>query len=98
RAAGWLALANTAGATFGPPLAAFALLPTLGMERAFFVLALTYGVIGLLSMRAMRSGAATGRLPAFRLAAAALLAALVFFPFGLMSREYFTRAAAAYAK
>ena len=98
RAAGWLTLANTAGATFGPPLAAFVLLPVLGMERAFFALALTYGGIGLLSMLSIRGSVVPARLPVFRLTAAAFVVALIFFPFGLMGREYFPRAAAAYAK
>jgi predicted membrane-bound spermidine synthase len=48
RAAAWLTLANTAGAMCGPLVAAFVLLPALGMERAFFALAIVYGAIGVL--------------------------------------------------
>src|SRR5205823_5780119 len=50
RAAGWLTLANTTGAMFGSLVATFALLPALGMERAFFVLTAVYGVVALLRM------------------------------------------------
>ncbi|MBZ5560078.1 MAG: spermidine synthase [Acidobacteriia bacterium] len=49
RAAAWLTLANTTGAMCGPLIAAFVLLPTLGMERAFFALAIVYGAIGALA-------------------------------------------------
>jgi spermidine synthase len=52
RAAAWLTTANTTGALCGPPLAAFLFLPVLGMERTFFVLAVVYGVIGLLAFMA----------------------------------------------
>ena len=103
RAAGRLTLANTVGAITGPPLAAYVLLPFAGMERALFALALAYGVVAWLTMGASsaRSGAAAApRIPAWRSAsaatAAALLIALVAFPFGAMDRRYFPRAAAAY--
>ena len=40
QSAGWLTLANTAGAIGGPPMAAYLLLPHVGLERTFFVAAL----------------------------------------------------------
>jgi predicted membrane-bound spermidine synthase len=89
RAAGWLTMANTVGAMLGPLLAGFVLVPSLGMERSFFVLALGYGVVAILvplPSRARRS-------PAWRLALGAGLTLFVLhgalFPFGLMQRHYF---------
>jgi predicted membrane-bound spermidine synthase len=96
RAAGWLALSNTAGAMCGPLIAAFVLLPFLGVERSLWVLATLYAVVGVLTLRHALSGARTVRALVF--AAAALVAAtlLVRFPFGLMQTSYVARAASAY--
>jgi spermidine synthase len=112
RAAAWLTLANTTGAMCGPLVASFVQLPLLGMERAVFALAMSYGLVSVLAMPMV--GASRG-LPrrelgpdgarAFRasdalvtaVASIAFIAALVAFPFGLMRGTYFTRAAAAYA-
>ena len=97
RAAAWLTLANTTGAMCGPPLAAFVLLPTLGMERTLFAVGVVYAVIGLLAMRVIGPGTAPARSPAFVLSAVALILSLGGFPFGLMADEYFARAAQPYA-
>ena len=94
RAAAWLTLANTMGALLGPPLAAFLLLPALGMEGAFFGLAAAYAIVALLAASA--AGRITGRL-SFRLGGVALLGVLLTFPFGLMRGTYFVRAAQTYA-
>ncbi|HEY4485189.1 MAG TPA: fused MFS/spermidine synthase, partial [Nitrospiria bacterium] len=48
-AAGALTFANTTGAALGSLAGGFLLLPFLGMERSFFLIALLYGGIGLLS-------------------------------------------------
>lgn len=101
RAAGRLTLSNTLGAIAGPPLATYVLLPFAGMERAFFILALAYGIVSLLTMRAAGfTAAAMGRRIHWRkkfvVAAAALGVALILFPFGAMDSRYFPRAAAAY--
>ncbi|MBI3491341.1 MAG: spermidine synthase [Acidobacteria bacterium] len=107
RAAAWLTLANTTGAMCGPPIAAFVLLPVLGMERAFFALAIVYGAIGALALpraaipprRSARLSAerrgSPGR-PAVLVTALALVIALAFFPFGLASK-YFARVVEPYA-
>jgi spermidine synthase len=84
-ATGLLTLANTLGAMLGSLLAAFVLLPFLGLERSFFLLALLYGAAVLVIP------AAEGRWwrrmqPA--LAAAAVLAA---FPFGAMVDTHYRR-------
>ena len=62
RAAGLLTLANTTGAMIGAPLAGFALLPGLGMERSFFALAAAYGAVAVLpGRRGRRARDARGR-------------------------------------
>jgi spermidine synthase len=94
RAAAWLTLANTIGALVGPPLAAFLLLPALGMEGTFFGLAAAYAIVALLAASA--AGTITGRLSS-RVTAVALLGVLLTFPFGLMRDTYFLRAAETYA-
>lgn len=103
-AAGWLTLANTAGAAAGPPLAAWVLLPHAGMEGTFFVFALGYGLVALLAGLASRpvgasvtsrAWTADGR-KAGLVATAVLVLASFTFPFGTMARGYFARAAAAY--
>lgn len=75
---GVLTLANTLGAVLGSLAAAFVLLPALGMERSFFLLALLYGAIALLI---------PGHLSGWRAARPALAAAMVLalFPFGTMT-------------
>jgi spermidine synthase len=90
RAAAWLLLANTAGAMGGPLVAAFLLLPALGMERALFALSATYAVAGLVALLPSspsgRASPAPARSWGVRLSAAAPVAALVTFPFGVMDR------------
>jgi spermidine synthase len=74
---GVLTLANTTGAALGSLVAGFALLPLLGIERSFFVVAVLYAGIGLLLL--------TCTPPRRRVAwvsAAACASAVVLFPFG----------------
>ena len=49
-AAGDLTLANTSGAALGSLIGGFVLLPVLGREASFMVIALLYGANGLLLM------------------------------------------------
>ena len=95
RASAWLTLANTTGAMCGPPMAALVLLPAFGMERAIFAMVIVYVAIGLITLR-VRHG--PGHAPRSALYAAAVIAglALVLFPFGVMRRGYFLRAASPY--
>ena len=58
RAAASLALANTVGATLGPLVAIFLLLPALGMERTFFAVAASYAVIAAILLAFDRVGLA----------------------------------------
>ncbi len=97
QAAGWLTLANTAGGMCGPLLAAFVMLPALGMERAFFALAAAYLGIGILAVVGVGSWSTQWRSPVFAIGGIALAVALVWFPFGLMSNVYFGRVAQPYA-
>jgi len=85
RAAGVLTLANTLGAAAGPLVAGFVLLPRLGMERSFFVLALGYGIVAAALIQA---GARGRRLWAEAATAALLALALVLFPFGSMRADF----------
>lgn len=75
--AGLLVLCNTIGAALGAAIAGFLLLPTLGIEKSFFAMAVVYGVAALIWTRAEggdRRWLLTG--------AGAWLAGLALFPFG----------------
>jgi predicted membrane-bound spermidine synthase len=78
-----LTLANTLGATAGSLLAAFALLPVLGLERSFFILALAYAAVVLIIPAAEAS-----RWRSLRPALAPALA-LAVFPFGAMVQRHY---------
>jgi spermidine synthase len=81
-ATGMLTLANTLGAMTGSLLAAFALLPLLGMETSFSLLALVY----LACVLAIPGeGSAELRF----VPALAAVAALALFPFGKMTSDYY---------
>lgn len=88
RTAGVATLYNTLGAMLGSLCGGFILLPLVGMERSFFILATCYGLAALV---VPKDNAAPSKL--FRFSAQAsvtcLLASLLLFPFGLMQRSYF---------
>jgi spermidine synthase len=88
RTAGTVALWNTIGATAGSIGAGFLLLPTLGMERSLFLLAVVYFIGAVIVPKV---GTADNKFVArTRLATLAVTAAcLALFPFGLMERSYF---------
>ena len=84
---GRFTLANTLGATLGSLLGGFVLLPLLGMEKAFFIIALGYGMLTLLVLpERFRPG--KNALP---LVASALLflVCIVLFPFGSMQKRLY---------
>jgi spermidine synthase len=88
-----LLLANTAGAMCGPLVAAFVLLPGLGMERALFALSASYLAICLLAPSERRAVPARARFSGpwmFSATVAVGVLALLTFPFGTMGR-YFDR-------
>lgn len=84
RTAGWVTLANTAGALVGSLAGGFVLLPRLGVERSLFALALAYGAVALATLGPARrlrsaSGFATALLGGI------FVLTLVLFPFGSMT-------------
>jgi predicted membrane-bound spermidine synthase len=74
RATAAMTFANTVGAAAGAVVAGFICIPTLGVERTFFLIAALYVVI------ALAAGA--------RRAAIAAVVVLAFFPFGFMRRHF----------
>jgi spermidine synthase len=95
RAAGALTLANTLGAALGALAVGLALLPWLGVERAFFVLALLYAAVALCVGASRASALALPRGSGVRKATWAMAGLYVVFvavfPFGLM-RHYYVKA------
>jgi predicted membrane-bound spermidine synthase len=81
-ATGMLTLANTLGAMAGSLLAAFVLLPLLGMEKSFFLLAAVY-----LACVLAIPGAGSAQLRF--VPALATVVALALFPFGKMTSDYY---------
>src|SRR5262245_53655476 len=95
QASAWLTLANTTGAMCGPAIAALMLLPAFGMERTIFGVAAAYCAIGVIVAVASRPLLRSRVKPLYGSAAAAGVA-LLLFPFGVMERVYFLRAASPY--
>jgi spermidine synthase len=92
-AASSLTVANTAGGALGPLIAAFVLLPHLGIERSVFALAAAYLVVVALGVAAARRRLSVG-LGAATVGAASILA---LFPCGLMGSRYLPRSVEVYA-
>jgi len=84
---GLLTLMNTTGAMLGSFIAAFFLLPVLGLEYSFFILALTYGIAAI---TAPAISATAGNLQSrlAYLSGAVFLLCSIFFPFSLMKDAY----------
>jgi spermidine synthase len=80
---GVLTLANTTGAAIGSLVGGFVLLPVLGMERSFFLIAVLYGGIGALLL--LRSQAP---LRIAYASAAVFLLSITLFPFGSMGKRF----------
>ena len=84
-AAGTVTVANTLGAMLGALVGGFFLLPRLGMERSFFVLALGYVLVALvIPWRVRVRKERLSRALAWGLC----LLVLALFPFGLMNARY----------
>jgi spermidine synthase len=79
---GVLTLANTVGAALGSLAGGFVLLPVLGMEKSFFLIALLYGGIGAVLL----TGSPVPRRIAYA-GAAVFLLSLTLFPFGSMENR-----------
>jgi len=97
RATSRLTLANTLGATLGALIGGFLLLPHLGMERSFFVLAMAYGLVALLVIAADRARHRTPR-EKLLLGGACLffILPLALFPFGLLQNYFMPSVTAQY--
>ncbi len=93
RAAATLTVANTAGAMLGPPIAAFVMLPAIGMERALIVLAGLYVIVAVVARRVDGARLTLARLVPLAAGAVVIVAAIAF---GSSARA-FARAANAYA-
>ncbi len=83
RAAALLTAFNTLGAAIGSAVAGFVLIPRIGVERAFFTIAVVYAIATLLLLpkekRALASAAICGTV---------LMIALIRFPFGMFRGTY----------
>ncbi len=84
RAAGWLTLANTAGSALGGLAGGLFLIPLLGVDACFRLLAALYGLVAAL-LWSPQSGAARARWAAL---AASFLLALVSLPGDSLARIY----------
>ena len=97
RTAGSVVLANTAGSMAGPLLATFVLLPRVGVEGSFLAAAIVYAIVAGLALAGLGSVGSRIRGATVLAGGAALAAALLLFPHGLMERAYLTRISAPYA-
>lgn len=87
RTAGIATFYNTTGAMLGSLVAGFVLLPILGMELSFFVIAATYSGLAFVVPSEEQAGRQT--LVSRYGSIAVALTTLVLFPFGLMQASYF---------
>jgi spermidine synthase len=81
--AGALTLSNTAGAALGAVVGGFVLLPVLGMERSFFLIAILYGGFGTLLLLDRQTRRAISYLTGF-----VFLLSIALFPFGSMNNNF----------
>ncbi len=88
RTTGLLTLANTTGAMLGALIGGFVLLPRLGMEQSFFLLASAYGVVAL-CIGTPSHGGRRSRAVELYVGLALFLVVIGLFPFGLMRSRYF---------
>ncbi len=88
KATGLLTLANTVGGTVGSLTAGFVFIPYIGIEKSFFLFAISYGLIVLLVLQRdpVKQTKKKRFLPA--LVPAAYLISLLLFPFGFMDVHY----------
>ncbi len=86
--AGLLTLANTTGATLGSLIAAFFLLPWLGIEQSIRLLAGGYGVVGAFLVFGGLRPASRRASTVLQASAGLLVLAYLCFPSGLMQRRY----------
>jgi spermidine synthase len=98
RTAGILTLTNTIGGMLGAVIGGFFLIPIIGLEKSFFYLALTYGVVALLTFDS-RERLGKGYMKYLQYIPLALfLVAIVMFPFGKMEKTYLYHPYASFLK
>jgi spermidine synthase len=88
RSAGLLTLANTAGATLGPLVAGFVLLPSFGMETSLRVLAGVYALVALAPWLVGIRPAGRAARAALVVCTASFLLAQALFPSGAMRERH----------
>jgi spermidine synthase len=88
KASGLLTLANTTGGMVGSLIAGFVLIPGLGIEKSFFVLAISYGVIALLVYERKSFTLLKKKRYAHHGAIGIYLVCMMLFPFGFMDFHY----------
>jgi spermidine synthase len=88
RSAGLLTLANTAGATLGPLVAGFVLLPAFGMETSLRALAGVYALVAFAPWLAGIRPAGRASRAALAACTATFLLAQAFFPSGAMRERH----------
>lgn len=88
RAASILAMSNTTGAMLGTLIAGFILIPDIGTEKAFFLLALVYGMTAFVFKRSAVKLLLFKRIDAAKALGVFFVMALLFFPFGSMENSY----------
>lgn len=98
RAAGLLTLANTTGGMLGSFFAVVVFIPHMGIEKSFFFIALTYGVIALLVLDTELLEQFKGKLGFHHVTAGVFLIASILFPFGLMEFHFLEISPARYMK
>ena len=88
RTAGLLTLANTTGGMIGSLIAGFILIPYIGIEKSFFIMALSYGMIAFIVFEKEQFTRLKKKLSVLHVAIAAYFICLMIFPFGFMSIHY----------
>jgi len=88
KASGLLTLANTTGGMLGSLIAGLVLIPGIGIEKSFFVLAVSYGVIALLVYERKPFILVKKKRSAHHVAIGIYLVCMMLFPFGFMNFHY----------
>ncbi|MDY6990210.1 MAG: fused MFS/spermidine synthase [Thermodesulfobacteriota bacterium] len=96
RATGLLTLANTFGGMLGSLSAGLAFIPSIGIEKAFFLLAFSYGIITLLVSDTKALVLLKGKFGLSHLVAGFFVISLILFPFGLMDLHFLETSCARY--
>ena len=86
--AGLLTMVNTIGAMVGPIVAGFVLLPIVGMERSFFLLAFAYVGVGVCTYGRIRMHGSIRSVVLNGCAAIVFACLLLFFPFGSIEKHF----------